>query len=193
MANTMPVMLISTLMDTTNWAPYTTAYVGRRQTRPRRPRAEYQRGRRVEIAVDGRPDDRCRAHHHVGDGQYGAVRAHEPGEQRVGRGPAVVVPEIAPDDVHHRGQVGPLADADDEQRQRARRARDVGERFDRLLVAGAVPEHQRRAHRRRDERPERVYQPRVRGRDPCHETSGQSKIIFEFRGCIFFLGFFYIL
>jgi len=55
--------------------------------------------------------------------------------------------------------------ADCEQHQGAGGAGDVREHFDRLLVVGVL-RNQRRDHRRRYERPERAYQPRVRGRDP---------------------------
>jgi len=138
---------------------------GDRQPRPRRPHAEYERGRRVDVTVAGHPYDRCHAHHHVGGGHDGAVRAHEPREQRVRGLLAPVVPEVAPHRVQHPAQPGPLVHADGEQGQRARRARDVREHLDRFLVAG-VSHRQRRGHRRHDERPERAYQPRVRGRDP---------------------------
>jgi len=152
--------------------------LGDRQPRPRRPHAEYHRGRRVDVAVAGRPDDGRHAHYHVGDRYDGAVRAHEPREQHVRGGPPPVVPEVAAHHVQHPMQRRPLVHADGEQGQRARRARNVREHLDRLFVA-SVSRGQRRGHRRRDEHPENVHQPRVGGRDPsdCNLKNHHSVLI----------------
>jgi len=93
---------------------------GGRQTRPRRPHAEYECGRRVDVAVVSRPDDGRHAHYHVGDRQNDAVSAHEPREQHVRGRPAPVIPEVMPHRVQHPVQPGLVVHADGEQRQRGR-------------------------------------------------------------------------
>lgn len=143
--------------------------LGGREPRPRRPHAEYERGRRVDVAVAGRPHDRCHAHGRVGHREYGAVGAHEPGEQPVRARAPPVVPELAAHQRQHAAELGPLAHADREQRQRAGRAGEQRQRLDRLLVA-TDPRDQRRHHRGHYERPEAAYQPRVRGGRPSHHA-----------------------
>lgn len=74
---------------------------GGREPRPRRPHAEYERGRRFDVAAADRPHHGRNAHQHVGHRHDGTVRAHESREERVGRGPPVVVPELAAHQAQH--------------------------------------------------------------------------------------------
>jgi len=128
--------------------------LGGRELRPWRPHAEYERGRRVDVAVFCHPDDGGQAHEHVSHGNYSAVRVYEPPEQRHGRGPLLtmaiaaiihLVTEFVQNEFQHFVQFGPLKHAEGKQNKRARRARDVRQHFDRFLIVGG-PGGQRREH-----------------------------------------------